>query len=409
MRKLIHITIELAVGAVVMWMSGLWAQDWPQWRGSNRDGKASGFVVPSTWPKELTCKWRVMVGLGDATPALVGDNLYVFARQETNEITRCLDAASGRELWLEKYAAPAVTGPDVGHGGPRSSPAVSKGRVVTLGVCGSVSCLDGASGKVMWRKDDFPGAWPQFHTAMSPLIVENLVIVHLGNEGKGALVAYDLTTGNEKWKWAGEGPAYASPVLLQAGSTKLIITLTAKSVVGVDAANGKLLWHAPFEAQGMAYNTATPIVDGQTVIYCGQGRGARATRLQKVGDNIVAKEVWSNPDNSVAFNSPVLKNGLLFGMSQRGKFFCIQARTGQTAWVESAGGRGDFGAIVDAGPVLMGLSAIAQLSVFQPSVQEYTELARFKVSEKQTYAHPIVSANRLFIKDQDSVALWLIE
>jgi outer membrane protein assembly factor BamB len=388
---------------------GVLAQDWPQWRGPNRDGKVSGFSAPKTWPTNLTCKWKVSVGSGDATPALVGDKLYVFARQDTNEITRCLDAGTGKELWQDKYAAQAVSGPDVGHGGPRSSPAVANGKVVTLGLWGIVSCLDAATGKMLWRKDEFPGAWPQFHTAMSPIIVDGLAVVHLGKESKGDLVAYDLGTGDPKWKWAGEGPGYASPVLCTIGSTKMIITQTAKSVVGIATADGKPLWGTPFAAQGMAYNAATPIVDGQTVIYCGQGRGTKAVKIEKQGDRFEAKELWGNPDNSVAFNSPVLKNGLIFGLSQRGKFFCINARTGGTAWVESAGGRGDFGSILDAGSVLLGLTATSQLTVFQPNDKAYEELARFKVADKQTYAHPVVAGNLLFVKDQDSVTLWAIE
>lgn len=399
----------IASGVVVIIACGARAQDWPQWRGPNRDGKVSGFSAPKTWPKELTRKWKVEVGAGDATPALVSDKLFVFARQEAEEITRCLDARTGKVLWQDKYAAPAVSGPDVGHGGPRSSPSVANERVVTLGVGGTVSCLDTASGKMLWRKDDFPGAWPQFHTAMSPLIVDGLAIVHLGKENKGTLVAYDLVAGEPKWKWAGEGPAYASPVPLSAGSSKMIITQTARSMVGIDAADGKLLWQTPFEAKGMAYNAATPIVDGQTVIYCGQGRGTKAVKIEKQGDHFAARALWANPDNSVAFNSPVLKNGLIFGLSQRGKFFCINALTGQTAWVEPTGGRGDFGSIVDVGSVLLGLTATSQLTVFRPNDKAYEELAKFKVADTQTYAHPVVAGNRLFVKDQDSVTLWTIE
>src|ERR1039457_7253741 len=115
------------------------AQDWPQWRGANRDAKASGFTAPKTWPKELTQKWKVSVGLGDATPALVGNNLYVFPRRGDDEVIRCLDAGNGKELWQEKYAPKAVSGPAAQHSGPRSSPSVADGKVVTLGVGGVLS------------------------------------------------------------------------------------------------------------------------------------------------------------------------------------------------------------------------------------------------------------------------------
>jgi len=116
---------------------------------------------------------------------------------------------------------------------------------------------------------------------MSPLVVDSLCIAQLGKENEGAVVAYDLASGDQKWKWAEEGPAYASPVLVTVGDTKMIVTETAKSIVGLGAQDGKLLWRAPYAAQGMAYNAATPIVDGQTVIFCGQGRGARAVKLEK--------------------------------------------------------------------------------------------------------------------------------
>ena len=149
------------------------------------------------------------------------------------------------------------------------------------------------------------------------------------------MVAYDLANGEQKWKWTDEGPGYASPVLMTVGGAKMVVTLTAKSVVGLGVADGKLLWREPFAPQGMNYNAATPIVDGQTVIYCGSGRGAKAVKIEKEGDSFTAKELWSNPDNAVQFDSPVLKGGLIFGLSQRGNFFCLNAQTGKTAWTDS--------------------------------------------------------------------------
>jgi len=111
------------------------APDWPQWRGPGRDAKAT-FTAPKTWPKELAQTWKVTVGDGVATPALVGDKLYVFARQAGSEILRCLDAANGKELWAEKYEALGASGPASGFSGPRCSPTVANGKLVTLGVRG---------------------------------------------------------------------------------------------------------------------------------------------------------------------------------------------------------------------------------------------------------------------------------
>jgi outer membrane protein assembly factor BamB len=441
------------------------ASEWPQWRGANRDAKAPGFKVPKTWPKEPTQKWKVTVGEGVATPALVNEKLYVFSREDGNEVTRALDAATGKDLWQEKYESLGATGPAQSFSGPRSSPTVADGKVVTVGVRGMISCLDAATGKKLWRKDDFQ-AYPQFHPSSSPIIVNGLCIAQLGGRDNGAIVAYDLATGDEKWKWTGESPGYASPVLMTVGGTKLVIAETDRRIVALNAADGKLAWEMPYAVQGRGYNASTPIVDGQTLIYCGSGRGTKAVKIEKEGDGFVAKELWSSPEKSVQFNTPVLKDGLLYGLTAANELFCLNAKDGKLAWSASVtkpdpaqppaaapagaapagggqappdaagqppqrpeapgepgsrrpggpggggrgrGGGGGFGSIVDAGPVLFALTPNSELIAFQPGDKAYTEVARLKVAESPTHAHPVISGNRLFIKDKDSVTLWTIE
>jgi outer membrane protein assembly factor BamB len=389
------------------------AADWPQWRGPNRDGRATDFTAPKTWPKELTKKWKETVGNGNATPALVGDRLYVFTFEGGNEVIRCLDAASGKEVWQDKYPTQGATSPAAGpHEGPRASPTVADGKVVTYGVRGTLSCLDAGSGKVVWRKDDFKGTWPRFYTSSSPVVADGLCVAQLGGEGKGGIVAYDLATGDEKWKWTGDGTGYASPALLTVDGTKAVVAETANNVVAVGLASGILLWQAPFPKKGMSYNACTPVVDGQTVIYSGTNRGTRTLKFEKQGDKLAAKEIWNNGEISVQFNTPVVKNGLVFGITSDDNFFCINAQNGQTAWTaptKAKGPRPGFGSIVDAGPVLIAMAPAGQLIVFEPSDKEYKEIARYKVADGGTYAYPVVAGNRVFVKDNDSVTLWTIE
>jgi outer membrane protein assembly factor BamB len=395
---------------IVCTASGVSAHDWPQWRGSQRDGKVSDFTAPATWPTALTQKWKTTVGSGDATPALVGDKLFVFSRQGGEEVTLCLDAASGKELWKDSYAAQEVTGAAARHPGPRSSPAVAEGKVVTIGVGGVFCCLDAATGKVVWRKDPFPKTVPMFFTSMSPLIVNGMAIAHLGGQGKGALMAYDLATGDLKWQWGEEGPAYASPALLTVDGSQQIVTLTEKSVVGIGAADGKLLWKLPFAPQNRAYNAATPIVDGQTVIYAGAGRGAWAVKIEKQGESFAARELWSNPDAAPQYNSPVLKDGLIFGFSQKGNLFCVNAQTGKTAWTDATSrDRSGFASIVNVGAVNLALPSSAELVVFKASDKQYDEVAKIKVAETSIYAYPVVSGKRFFIKDAETVTMWTLE
>lgn len=394
------------------------AGDWPQWRGPNRDARVTGFKAPKAWPKELTQKWKIPVGDGVATPALVGDKLYVFTRQGGKEILRCLDANSGSEVWKDEYETGGATGPASSFSGPRCSPAVAEGKVVTLGVRGILSCYDAAKGTKLWRKDDFKGAVPRFFTSSSPIVADGLCVAELGGEGGsgGGIVAYELATGNEKWKWTDEGggPAYASPVLLAVDGTKAVVAEMSKTVVAVGLADGKLLWQTPFGGgRGRTYNAATPMVDGQTVIYSGAGRGTMAVGISKQGDKLEGKELWKNPDTAVQFNSPVVKDGLVYGITDKDALFCVDAKTGKTAWTTPLGGGGGrsagYGSVVDLGPVLVALSPAAKLVVFEPGDKEYKQVASYKVADGGTYAYPVVAGNRIYIKDRESLTLWTIE
>jgi outer membrane protein assembly factor BamB len=441
--------------------------DWPQWRGPDRDGKVTGFTEPKTWPEQLTKGWTTTIGAGDATPALVGGRLYAFARQDADEVTVCLDAASGKQIWIDKYPTASVTGISATHPGPRGSPAVADGKVVTLGVNGTITSLDTETGKVLWRKDsmkDFGEEVPRFYTAASPLIVDKMCIVPLGGSGKGAVVSLDLATGETKWKWEGDGITYSSPVVMNGGDgAKQIVQLTEKSVVGLSAADGKLLWQAPYgggmrggrgggmrggpfgapgagpasqpsgppsgpgagpggfggmrgggmrggRRGGMNYNAPTPVIDGQTVILTGGGGGTKALKIDKNGDSFAATELWTNPDVSATYNSPVLKDGLLYGITGRGTLFCLDAKTGKTEWQDttSRAQRG-FGTLVDAGPVLIAMGDDGSLTVFKPDDKAYSQVAAIKVPQNSTYSYPVIDGNHIFIKDQYTTTMFTLE
>ena len=385
----------LIAGVAAMGASiGAAALDWPQFRGPNRDNKVTGFAAPSTWPKELTQKWKVTVGLGEASPVLARGKVYAFGRQGAEEVITCLDAATGKIDWQDKYGAVEVSGPAGGHPGPRSTPAAAEGKVCTLGVGGVVSCLDASNGKVVWRKDT--QAWPNFYTSTSPIIVDGKCITLIGGRGSGSIVAYDLNNGDEKWKWVSDGPPYGSPVLMSLGGTKAIVTLTERSLVGVGAADGKLLFQTPFSAG--RYNTATPVIDGTTIICSG-----RAVKIEKEGDGFVAKDAWKG-DPPHNYNTPVLKDGLLYGLTVRRNLFCANSQTGETVWTDMTA-RGECGTVLDAGSVLLALTSDMNLIAFKPG-KVYSELASIKVADTPPWAYPIVDGKRLFVKDRDSVILW---
>jgi outer membrane protein assembly factor BamB len=398
----------LAASAVLVSTLCLHAQDWPQWRGVNRDGKTGPFAVPAAWPDALKQKWNINVGKGDSSPLLAGSNLYVFARKGDDEILYCLDPATGDARWKAPYPANyVVTGPAKDHPGPRSTPVISGGKICALGVGGILSCFDAASGKILWQKqstNDFLGIQYKCETAMSPIVEDGRLIVHVGPNTNGAVISFDLATGAPQWKWAGDGPANSSPAIMTAGGKKQLVIFTTKYLVGLDLADGKLLWQVNYQAvQGV---NATPVISGNTVYYIGQGKGLAALKIEQQDGVFTATNLWSTPKFPARYTTPILRDGRLFG-SYNGRVFCANAQNGEAVWDQDAK-LGDTAVIVDAGPVMFALGARGQLLVFKPETT-FTQLASYTVAKTETWAHPVVAGNRIFVKDNETLALWSVE
>jgi outer membrane protein assembly factor BamB len=393
---------------LLIFPASLFPQDWVQFRGNSRDSKVTGFQVPKTWPSELRQAWKVNVGTGDASPLLMGNRIFVFTRQGGDEVILCLDAATGKEIWKSQYACAAVTGPSTSHPGPRSTPAISQGKMVTFGVTAILTCLDVTNGKVLWKKENPGNEVPQFYTGMSPLLVDGLCIVHLGKPNEGEVVALDLASGTEKWKWTGDGPSYSSPSVMVADGQKQVVVLTEKNLIGLSLNDGKLLWEVPATVQQRFYNCPSPYINGQIIYFTGQGTGTKAIQISKDGNKFVTRELWQNPDIGAKWNTPILKDGFLYGFTDQRRIYCLNASDGKTAWYDSAI-NSDFATILDCGSVIIGLPSTANLLVFKPDNKSYQEIARYKVSDTPIYAFPVIAGNNIYIKDAESLTLFKIE
>jgi outer membrane protein assembly factor BamB len=410
MRRLFAIVILLAA---VCGLAPAAAQransDWPQWRGSNRDGAAT-FTSPAAWPERLNQKWKVEVGIGYAAPITVGDRVFTFSRQGEEEVMRALDAATGKTIWETKYNAtykpnPAATSK---HGtGPKSTPTFADGRLYSLGMVGVVTAFDAASGKQLWQTGP-PKTQTLYHTGMSPIVDRGLVIVHVGGQNDGALTAFDAKSGEVKWAWTGDGPSYGSPIIVELGGTRQVITTTQENLVGVSAASGELLWKRPFSVRATR-NAITPIVHNQIVIVSGLGLPVTGFRVSNKAGQWSTEDAWVNNDVSMDMSTGVVIGNSLFGFSAKnsGQYFSLDANTGQTQWL-SEPRIAENAAVVRAGDLWFALDTEANLSVLRANPKQFDLVKRYSVAESATWAQPVLSGQRLFIKDLSTVSLWTL-
>ena len=395
--------------ATLMAASAASGQDWPQWRGPDRDGAVLSFDEPDVWPESLTRRWRVEVGLGYATPILVGDRVYMYTRQEENEVMTSLDAASGEVLWRTSYPAPfAVTRGAAGHGkGPKSTPAYADGRLFTLGMSGIVTAFDAETGRQLWQR---PGdsVQPLFHTAMSPVVDGDLMVLHVGGHDDGALTAFDVATGAVRWQWRGDGPAYGSPIVVELAETRQVVTFTQEKFVGVSLATGDLLWSRPFTTRSTT-TSQTPILYRGTVIQAGRGNGITRFRVVHQGSGWTTEDLWHTDEVSLHMTNGVVIDGVLFGLSHlnSGQYFGLDLETGQVLWT-SAPRQADNAAIVRSGRTIFSLEDDAELVILRHSRAAFTPSERYEVATSATWAPPTVSGDRLFIKDVSHLTLWTL-
>ena len=385
--------------------------DWPQWRGPNRDGSAPSFTAPKAWPENLTERWKAEVGLGYATPVVVGTRVYTFTRRDDNEVVAALDAATGKQIWQAQYAAPyTVVKAAASHGmGPKATPAYADGRLFTHGLSGILSAYDANSGKLLWQKPA-PAAGPTFTTSQSPIVDRGLLIVHVGGNKEGGLTAFDPATGNQRWQWNGDGPGYGSPVVAEIGGTRQVITPTYQSLVGVSVETGQLLWRRPHKARSDV-NAITPLVVGDTVISSAVEVGIAAVKPTKQGDQWTATDAWLNSDVYFQLSNGAIVGDALFGLSSvgSGTYVIVDVKTGKLLWSGEPRAATNA-AIQKAGTLLLILENDGELLVVDGTkTASMTPLRRYKVADTPTWAAPSISGNRIFVKDETSVTLWTVD
>ncbi len=386
------------------------AQDWPQWRGPSRDGSVTGFTIPDSWPTGLNEQWSVEVGFGYASPILIGDHVYMFTRQGDDEVMMALDAGSGETLWRTSYPASFdMVAATRNHGpGPKSTPAYADGRLFTLGISGIVTAFDAETGGQLWQRPAGP-VEPLYHTGQSPYVDGDQMILHVGGQDAGALTAFDVATGEERWRWDGDGPAYGSPIVVEIEGVRQVVTFTQENFVGVSADTGQLLWRRPYTTPSTTTSQTPHLYEGD-VIESGRGNGITRFRVVREGNAWTTEEVWHADEVSLHMTNGVVVDGVLFGLSHlnSGQYFGLDLNTGEVLWT-SAPRQADNAAILNVGNTILSLEDDAELLVLPHSRTAFDPVRRYEVADSSTWTLPTIAGNRLFIKDVETLRLWTVE
>ena len=407
----------LVVLGALVFVSAVQGSEWPQWRGPNRDGIAAGGELPAVLPAVLHQLWKVRVGVGQSSPIVVGDRVFVHARQGEEEVVLALSASTGEELWRHSYAASYVPRtPAIQYGpGPKSTMLAEGDSLYSFGIRERLLALDADSGAVRWEntfEDLYEEPYPIWGTASSPLIEGNLLIVPIGTTGneqqgdEGALVAYDKATGKEVWRVVGP-PAYASPVAFTHGGVRQIVTMDDVSFFGVGATDGDPLWSLDFTT-AFQQNTPTTIRYDGNFILSGYQWGTAAIKVEPPAEPDGAwavSEVWKTTDAELYMDSPVLVGDHLYFRSNKraGTFVCLDPATGEIVW-QSPGRWAAYASVIAVGDRLLVLTDEAELKVIAADPSGYQELASWEVADSTTWAHVALSGSLVYVKDEEHLA-----
>ena len=384
------------------------ADDWPAWRGSQRDGICRETGLLQQWPAEgPKLLWKATgLGEGYSGPAIVGKVLYTMGSFDGKEWIIALDTeAGGRLLWQTPI------GPIEYDGycpGARSTPTTDGDRVYGVGASGRLACLDRASGKLLWSKSyvaDFGGTVPRWAYAESVLIDGNLLLCTPGGP-KATLAALDKATGRTEWASTfGDLASYSSIVKASAGGIDQYVAFTADGVVGVDARDGKLLWRykePDHSADWGDVNVATPIWSEGTVFAASNyGVGGGMAKIEKTPDGFRAEQVYFTKDMKNHHGGMILLGGALYGCNDPGILMCLDYRTGKVLWHSRTPGKCS---LLCAEGMLYCRSETGPICLVEATPKGFNLKGRFDQpdrSDQKSWPHPVIAHGKLYLRDQD--------
>ncbi len=376
--------------------------EWPGFLGPGRDGIIPDLRIGTDWaaapPVEL---WRLPVGPGWSSFAVGGDLFYTQEQRGEDEVVSCYTLSTGEPVW--RHSDQARFWESNAGAGPRGTPTLDAGHLYTFGGTGIVSALDATDGTVVWSRNassDTGAKLPIWGFSSSPLVLDDLVIV----AASGALLAYDLATGEPRWLGPVGGEGYSSPQLFTIAGVPQILMLNGTGLSSVTPADGKLLWEHAWSGYPIVSPVLVPESGGDILISVSAESGLRRLSVAKGPAGWTAEERWTSTGLKPYYSEFVVHDGHAFGFD--GSILaCIDLEDGKRKWKGGRYGAGQL-FLLSAQGLLLVLSEKGELALVAAASDQFTELARFPALEGKTWNHPVLVGDLLLVRNAQEMAAF---
>jgi prepilin-type N-terminal cleavage/methylation domain-containing protein/prepilin-type processing-associated H-X9-DG protein len=378
------------------------AFDWPQFRGPLANGISPETGLRKDWNVQPPARrWqREMHDGGYAGPAVANGMVYIVDHRYGNDYLDVLHVKTGKRAWsfFHTDSSPA------NYGYARATPAVHDGKVYLLNRRGELYCVDAETAELYWRSDlvkRLGGRRPTWDYSMSPLVDDGRLILVPGAAG-GTVVALNKESGVKIWQGGGSDlPGYATPVAATLDGVPQYVVFTARSLIGLRASDGNLLWSVPW-VTGMDVNAATPVVIDDRAVFITSNYGKGCALVTVSGGS--ASIAWQNTEMQSHFNTPVLVDGFLYGTTEPGDLICLDPATGAARWRQSGFGKGGVAAADGVIIAVQGDTGAVVMVAANPGA--YQELGRFTPLGGQSWTPPVIADGALLVRNTSMLACY---
>ena len=383
------------------------AGDTSQWRGPDRDGKYKESGLQKKWPKRgAELKWYITdLGDGYSSPA-VTDELIILTGMKDKRGFVFAYSHDAKPVWTTEYGDEWTRS----YEGTRTTPTIVNELTYISGAAGDVTCLKTETGKIVWQKNiksEYDAKKIRWGLTESLLVHGDMVISTPGGENN--MIAFNRFTGEQIWvsKGSKEASAYCSPMIVNHGGSDLIITMTAKSIIGIDAGTGELYWKFPHKTDYDIHPNTPYYKDGK--LYCVSGYGTGGVQLLLSPDGKSVTEVWRNKTLDSQMDGFIVHENYIYGTShKKPAWHCLDWETGKEMWVDPGIGKGN---VIFADGLLYSYAEDGTVGLIDPSPQGFNLLSSFKIFKgtNQHWAHPVISNGVLYIRHGDTLLAYKIK